>query len=214
MPRYAVVETGTWRDEKFRSLSLLEKVFWMYLLSCPHSNLIGLFYLPPGYIYTDFQGEISIEDIEKLLKKFCNLDMVMYDWKMHILFVKNFLQHNHITNPNQFKAAKKELIKLPKTNLLATFAEHNQDIMPKILGLSHENREGNQAPAPVIIPTEQQPDEAPLKDGKEKIDELIKSISKDKEIPAIDFKAREARKALLREQINQLAGEKKDDIGN
>lgn len=114
--RYQKIYTQIWNDEKFVELSPAAQRFFLYLLTAPNSNLIGMYILKDGYACDDLR--CSQKDFQKLLAEVLQQKLISYDEKHKVILIKNYLKHNPITNPNQLKAAIKILSSLPKTYLL------------------------------------------------------------------------------------------------
>ena len=117
--RYQKIESRIWFDEKFRVLTKDQKMLFFYILTCPHGNLIGLFVLPIGYISEDLKS--LPKDLRKDIKILQEAHLIEYDEDTAVLWVKNFLKHNQVTNPNQRIAALSILKELPKSPLLFKF---------------------------------------------------------------------------------------------
>ncbi len=114
--RYQKVFTQIWDDEKFSVLSPEAQRFFLYLLTAPASNLIGIYPLKEGYVCEDLK--CMPKDFQKWLKEVLTKGLISYDYNHKILLIKKYLKHNSITNPNQLKAAIKAVKALPKTQLL------------------------------------------------------------------------------------------------
>lgn len=114
--RYQKIHSQIWNDEKFIQLTPQQQRLFFYILTCPHGNLIGLYVLKEGYAREDLKS--FGKDFRKDLTKLIGLGLVEYDESVSVVFIKNFLKHNPITNPNQVKAADKTIKELPKTYLI------------------------------------------------------------------------------------------------
>jgi len=114
--RYQKIHSQIWNDEKFIQLTPQQQRLFFYILTCPHGNLIGLYVLKEGYAREDLKS--FGKDFRKDLTKLIDLGLVEYDKSVSVVFIKNFLKHNPITNPNQVKAANKTIQELPKTHLI------------------------------------------------------------------------------------------------
>lgn len=125
--RYQKIYTQVWNDEKFVELSPAAQRFFLYLLTAPSSNLIGIYILKEGYACDDLK--CSQKDFQKLLAEVLQKELISYDKKHKVVFIKNFLKFNPLTNGNQVKGAIKILKSLPKTFLF-------QDLKVLIEGLS------------------------------------------------------------------------------
>jgi len=111
--RYQKVESRIWHDEKFKVLSDDAKILFLYFLTSPHSNLIGVYVLPKPYIMADLKW-----DQKRLNKPFTQLlekGLFYYDESVELILITNHIEHNPIENPNQAKSAEKILNSLPRT---------------------------------------------------------------------------------------------------
>ena len=84
----------------------------MYLLTCPHCNLIGCFYAPLSYLAGDlgWDAERVRHHLDLLQKRRFLFHCPNSDW----LLLRHYLKYNPIENPNQGKAAFKLLASIPK----------------------------------------------------------------------------------------------------
>lgn len=114
--RYQKIESRIWNDEKFTQLSPMEQRLFFYVLTSPHGNIIGLYVLKEGYACEDLK--CLPKDFRKGIKILSESKLIEYDQQVAVVWIKNFLKHNPITNPNQVIAAKRILEELPKTNLI------------------------------------------------------------------------------------------------
>jgi len=119
--RYQRIYTQIWFDEKFTTLSENAKFLFLYLLTCPHSNALGIFVLPKGYICEDLGW--SMERLNKPFAELLSQGFILYDERVKLICIKNHLKHNPIENQNQVKSAKKILEQLPKSSLFLTILE-------------------------------------------------------------------------------------------
>jgi hypothetical protein len=119
--RYQNIHSQIWTDEKFIELSSDAKMLFIYVMTSPHSNSIGIYVLPKPYISCDLAW-----DIKRLLKPFeelLNNGLIFYDERVKLICVKNHLKYNPIENENQSKAASKIINELPKSHLYQTLME-------------------------------------------------------------------------------------------
>ncbi len=138
--RYQKIMSQIWNDERFDILNDREKLFYLYVLTSPHGNLIGMYVLKEGYAKSDLKhlGKSFRRD----LKRLCDIGLIMYDPKNEIIYIPNFIKHNPITNPNQKKAVKKIFNELPKSFLLNEFIKKNEGLMKELNeGLKQELNE-------------------------------------------------------------------------
>ena len=117
--RYTKIHTQIWNDEKFCRLSHSQQRLFLYILTSPHSNIIGFYVLKKTYIQGDL--EVLPKDLAKDLAKLCFDGLISYDGDLQVVLIHNWLRHNPITNPNQRLAASKIISELPKTILFEQF---------------------------------------------------------------------------------------------
>ena len=117
--RYTKIHTQIWNDEKFTRLTPSQQRLFLYILTSPHSNIVGFYVLKSTYIQGDL--EVLPKDLAKDLAKLCHEGLISYDENLQVVLIHNWLKHNPITNPNQRLAAKKILGELPKTELFKEF---------------------------------------------------------------------------------------------
>ena len=112
---FTKIDELMWKDIKFKKLSIESKLLFVYLLSCQHRNVLGLYNLPKYYI----QGDIlyPIERVTKGLDELSSNGFIRYDEGSETVLVKNFLKYNPLDNANQVKGAAKVLKTIPKTPL-------------------------------------------------------------------------------------------------
>jgi len=142
---YQKIEVKIWNDKKFRELSGNAKYLFLYLLTSPHSNSIGLYVLPKGYILEDLNW-----DFERLGGPFGELldkGFIGYDETVRVIFIKNQLRHRPLENPNQVAGALKVLKALPKTPLFSMLLERLDKPLYKPLG----ELLGEPLPEPITI---------------------------------------------------------------
>jgi len=155
--RYQRIFTSIWQDEKFLQLSDDGRFLFIYILTAPHSNSLGLYVLPKAYILGDLGW-----DRERLDKPFAELldeELVDYDESPRLILVKNHLRHNPIENENQAKANAKIVSMMPKSHLYAyvisKLDQFNKPFYEPLLKLLKERLPKRlPEPAPVRLPNQ------------------------------------------------------------
>lgn len=111
MRDYGKVHTTFWTSSSVRDLSEDGRMLAMYLLTCPHGTIAGVFRLPDGYACEDLQwtSERVQEGFRELLENgFANrCETTKWVW------VIKHLDWNPPENPNQRKAAVKVASQIP-----------------------------------------------------------------------------------------------------
>jgi hypothetical protein len=105
MRDYGKVYTSFWSSQNIQDLSDDGKVLALYLMTCQHNTISGVFRLPDGYAAEDLKwtaGRVSKGFIELFDNGFANrCETTKWVW-----VIKHF-EWNAPENPNQVKAAKK-----------------------------------------------------------------------------------------------------------
>lgn len=111
MRDYGKVHTSFWASPNVRALSEDGRTLAMYLLTCPHGTIAGVFRLPDGYASEDLQWDAKRvrEGFAELLKNgFANrCETTKWVW------VVKHLEWNPPENPNQRKSAAKVAMQIP-----------------------------------------------------------------------------------------------------
>ena len=116
---YTRVESRFWQDEKMRTVSDDARYLMLYLLTSPHRNILGLYFLP--FPYACFDLGWDEKRFKKALEELLKTGGIAYDALSHVVLVKNYLKHNPLENPNQVKSAIVKLDELPETHLFQSF---------------------------------------------------------------------------------------------
>jgi len=115
--RYQRIFTHFWHDEKIRQLSEDGRLLFVYILTSPHSNSLGLYLLPKQYILADLGW-----DTKRLSKPFNELLdklLIGYDEDKSLVLIWNQLKHNRLENGKQIMAGMKIAATLPTSYLFS-----------------------------------------------------------------------------------------------
>ncbi len=128
MAGYGKLAPYLWNDQKFRTLTPFQKLIFLYLLSNPYRNLIGLYFLDPRHASQDL--DMPLQDFLSDIRSVCNTGMTDFDEEHNLVLIRNKLKHDPITNPNQKKAAlalfKTIIVQSHNSLLCKTFLESNR----------------------------------------------------------------------------------------
>ncbi len=180
MRDYGSVCTSFWIDSKIQSLSNESKLLAVYLLTGPHTNMLGCFRLPVGYIAEDLRWDNKV--VLSSLTELTKADFITYDNDLSWVLIHNFLKSNPIENPNQGKSIVKLVDKIPKAssvfkplvNLLVDYQQYLEEpFRNRLQTLSKQFRNQEQ---------EQDQDQ---KQDQESSFELCEEIENDKPFEAI-----------------------------
>lgn len=104
---FTKIDAKVWSDSKFIDLTNDGKLLFLYVLSCKHRNMVGIYPLPIPYGSYDLNWDN--QRFKKGLQELLKQRLINYNFDTDIIFVKNFLKYNPLENPNQVKGAMKAL---------------------------------------------------------------------------------------------------------
>jgi DnaD/phage-associated family protein len=113
---YTKIESLFWTDEKVIQLTPEARYLMLYILTSPHRNIIGCYFIPEPYAC--FDCGLDLERFAKGFRELLAQGLIKYDSKTKVLLVMNFLKFNPVENPNQVKSAIDKLNELPQSELL------------------------------------------------------------------------------------------------
>jgi len=111
MREYGKVYTAFWTSEDVAAMSEDERTLALYLLTCPHGNMLGCFRLPEAYASDDLKWKS-----ERVSKGFSGLIAKGYIYRCERsswVVILRYLKWNQFENPNVGKAAGKLFESLP-----------------------------------------------------------------------------------------------------
>lgn len=116
---YTKIHDRIWSMFKRRGMTGDECRVYIYLFSCPHRNLLGMYRLPLSYVAEDLSLPLSAA--KRAISSLEKLKLVEYDAANSVVFIPKFLECNAIPNKNVEKKAVKlaEDSALPDTPLWA-----------------------------------------------------------------------------------------------
>lgn len=105
MREYGKVYTAFWTSEDVAAMTEDERTLALYLLTCPHGNMVGCFRLPEAYASDDLKWKS-----ERVSKGFSGLISKGYIYRCdrsNWVVILRYLKWNQFENPNVGKAAGK-----------------------------------------------------------------------------------------------------------
>lgn len=103
MRDYGKVHTSFWTSSNIRAMSEDGRALALYLLTCPHGTIAGVFRLPDGYACEDLQW--SSERVSEGFAELLNNGFANRCETTKWVFICKHFQWNPPENPNQKKAA-------------------------------------------------------------------------------------------------------------
>ena len=131
MREYGQVQVAFWSHPDTRQLSDTGRLLALYLMTGPHSNGLGCYYLPDGYIIADTGWDsetVSKGFVELFRNGFCERCETSF-----FVLIPNFLKWNPISNANVAKARESEFNRIPKSasvysNLCSAVLDHGNHL--------------------------------------------------------------------------------------
>jgi len=120
MARYRYIYTRIWQDPQMLKYSKDMKLFFIYLLTNPHTTQCGVYELPLEL--ASVETKFTIEELQKLIEKLEKDDKVKYSLQTGEIAVKNWVKYNINDNPNIRKCVDTEL-KLIKDKSLIKYVK-------------------------------------------------------------------------------------------
>lgn len=121
MARYYPVSPLIWTDAKVRRWDDATFRLGLYLLTCRHRNLEGLYWLPLRYAATDLGW--TLNKVRKAMRRLLEDGFVKYDDEAEVVFVANALKYQAPKNDRQVKGAVTALQEVPPNSLRGAFME-------------------------------------------------------------------------------------------
>lgn len=111
MRDYGKVYTAFWTSEDVENMTEDERTLALYLLTCPHGNMLGCFRLPEAYASADlkWKSERVSKGFEGLVSKGYIYRCERASW----VVILRYLKWNQFENPNVGKAAGKLFESIP-----------------------------------------------------------------------------------------------------
>lgn len=110
MREYGQIQCAFWQSDALAGATDAGRLLAAYLLTGPHSNGIGCYRLPDGYIVEDLRWSSGT-----VQKGFAELLSTGFAFRFEgVVFIRNFLRWNRIANSNVASARMSEFRSLPK----------------------------------------------------------------------------------------------------
>ncbi|WP_263082117.1 hypothetical protein [Endozoicomonas sp. Mp262] len=112
MKPFGKVESRFWESPDICSLSEQAKLLALYLLTCKHGNMLGVFRLPRGYIAGDLGWDS--ETVSRTLHELITNGFISVRKDSDYVCINRFIKHNDTTNKEQLQARIQDLKRLPE----------------------------------------------------------------------------------------------------
>ena len=112
MAKYRQLYTEFWSDSFVLELTPEEKYFYLYLISNSKTAQCGIYEISKRIIETETETGYNRETVEKLIKRFCDYEKILYCEGTKELMIINWIKYNIPNNTNAIKCVNKELTKV------------------------------------------------------------------------------------------------------
>lgn len=112
MRSYGSVQVRFWDNPITQKLSDQAKLMAIYLMTGPHSNMIGCFRLPDGYITEDLNWNVNT--VKSRFQELININFLTRDSANNWLILHDYLKQNPVQNPKQGIGVQKLFNSVPR----------------------------------------------------------------------------------------------------
>jgi hypothetical protein len=114
MREYGKIHSSFWTSQDIREAGEDGRTLAAYLLTSPHSNMLGCFRVPLAYVSDDLKWPLErvLEGFEKLSKRV----WLTFDKGSEWVVIHKFLKWNQPENPNVVRAAEKLFAQIPSSS--------------------------------------------------------------------------------------------------
>ena len=116
MREYGQIQCSFWSDPDIQTLNDQGKLLFAYLLTGPHSNGLGCYRLPSGYVSSDLGW--SLETVSKGFRYLIDSLFLVRCERTDWVILPKFLSWNGIANPKVAAARIKEAREVPKQSIV------------------------------------------------------------------------------------------------
>lgn len=114
MREYGKIHASFWTSADIRALGEDGRTLAAYLLTSPHSNMLGCFRIPVAYVCDDLKW--SLERVLEGFSKLTQRVWATFDKGSEWVVIHKFLKWNQPENPNVVRAAEKLFAQIPSSS--------------------------------------------------------------------------------------------------
>ena len=113
MAEYRTIRMNFWNDPYIEGLSVSQKLLYIYLFTCPHTNNLGLLEVSTRKIA--FETGMSVKDVESAIASFETDKKVLRDGNK--IWLTNFIKHQTTTSDKLILSLKKLIPSIGSTTI-------------------------------------------------------------------------------------------------
>lgn len=114
MREYGKIHSSFWTSGDIRSMSEDGRTLAAYLLTSPHSNMLGCFRVPMAYVADDLKW--GLERVKEGFREVFENGFATFNESSNWVVIHKFLKWNQPENPNVVKAAEKLFAQIPSSS--------------------------------------------------------------------------------------------------
>lgn len=196
---YRNIHTSIWTDPKVRELQPTAKLFFVYLITCPHAHLSGIFYLPDILI----AHETGLKGLASLWDTLSIGYLVHRDRVSEIVWVTNMLRYQS-SGEKSYISALIQLKNLHQSPLIDEYLYYYKDLLEPVMEKFKQHRIPYRYPIDTLSPRARVTQEQ----EQEQEQNIIKppQATKQKKKPVISEDA-----VLVLNKLNETTGKKFTD---
>ena len=112
MRRFTKVSPALWNSPRFKGLASDEaRLAYVYMVTCPHQNLTGCFWLPDGYACNDLQW--GVEQYQNARAELQLSGLIQFNQDEEFIWIERWFQHNPPMNNSHLTGVQNEIENIP-----------------------------------------------------------------------------------------------------
>lgn len=147
---YDPLQTKIWEDTKFQEYGKKRKLVFLYLITNPLKKVSGIYEISPRTI-SHFTS-VSLDETKHILQTFSE-ETILYDFKLNIVYVKNYFKYHHsiIGNPSVLhKSIMANIRSFPHAEFWMDFNKRYQEEISKLEERLKELNESKKNKKPLL----------------------------------------------------------------
>lgn len=140
IPRYSRVPSHFWTDKTYSMWSDRVKLAGLYVTTCSHRHLEGIYTLPPEYACADLHW--TMKNWKSALTILQESNFIKWDDRAKIILIIDALRSQAPENENQADGAIRRILDLPDSPLIKDFC---------VIALEHCTRKGVSMAAKLFV---------------------------------------------------------------
>ncbi len=116
MREFTKVSPALWQSKRFNGLpSDNGRLLYLYLITCPHQNICGCFWLPDGYACNDLRWDV--EQYQKTRSELSDAGLISFDTDGEFVLIERWFQHNPPMNNSHQIGIERQIERIPSDEM-------------------------------------------------------------------------------------------------